>query len=527
MAGSQQPHRGDQGPPRLQEISPGCVPAIGQLAVWRAADIPVFKPGDEDYERSVATSNLLFRFSRPACVVQPKTSEQVQKIIERAASGSPRLKITIKKMDNVDLNIENRIVIIDGGCSWGNVYKKLINGHHDTFVINGGRCPSVGVGGFILGGGLGPFSRTIGMGSDTLKAAEIITADGKLVTVKDTDSPDSKEGQLFWALKGAGGGNFGVVTKMTLSVHQLSHPQVVAGRYQWFPRGGITKKVVEVMNKIYMTDWLPQLTLDSTWMCDLRQSSDGVRFLTYFDGEKTTFDQIIDENIQQSDLKENLKRRSLPEPSTRFLHETLVAQWSEETVRAFPTNKTYSIFSSFVFHKNAQNISKVTSILRELMRDFREQFDGERVEFLATFIHIGGKSTEFKPKDSAFFWREAIYQMYLTVEWEDKWMEYDMRHFLGTVKGLLRPLSLNGIAAYINFPDGAFPKEQHEKAYFGDNHQKLREVKKIWDPTNFFDWEYGVKLPTAIKRPPTNDKNSSGSTIFETKELMKDMKTLK
>jgi FAD/FMN-containing dehydrogenase len=62
----------------------------------------------------------------------------------------------------------------------------------------------VGVGGFLLGGGLGPFSRSIGMGSDTIREITVVTADSKLLTVKDSDSCSSKEGRLFWALCGAG-----------------------------------------------------------------------------------------------------------------------------------------------------------------------------------------------------------------------------------------------------------------------------------------------------------------------------------
>jgi FAD/FMN-containing dehydrogenase len=140
-------------------------------------------------------------------------------------------------MNKTKLDMAVKTITFGGGCQWGHVYKTLINGRHNGFVINGGRCPFVGVGGFLLGGGLGPFSRSIGMGSDTVKEITILTADGKLLTVKDTDSRSSNEGRLFWALRGARrgrGGNFGVVVEMKLAVKQLRAPGgiVVAGRYQ-------------------------------------------------------------------------------------------------------------------------------------------------------------------------------------------------------------------------------------------------------------------------------------------------------
>ncbi|KAH7103624.1 hypothetical protein BKA62DRAFT_670311 [Auriculariales sp. MPI-PUGE-AT-0066] len=56
---------------------------------------------------------------------------------------------------------------------------------------------------------------------------------------------------------------------------------------------------------------------------------------------------------------------------------------------------------------------------------FRKAFRGERVEFLATFIRAGGKMGDPKPTDSAFLWRAAAYHMYLTIAWEDKWMQKD------------------------------------------------------------------------------------------------------
>lgn len=112
-----------------------------------------------------------------------------------------------------------------------------------------------------------------------------------------------------------------------------------------------------------------------------------------------------------------------------------------------------------------------------------------------------------KPADSAFFWREATYHMYLTVEWEDKWMERDMRAFLGEAKGDLRPLSLQGSAAYINFADGALPDNVCEQAYWGDNREELRRVKEIWDKDNFFKSKQGVSLPPGVPKKGSGHRN--------------------
>ncbi|KAJ7774049.1 hypothetical protein B0H16DRAFT_1362959, partial [Mycena metata] len=459
------------------------------IRAFKTDRIPAFDRGEEEYERSVATPNLLYRFARPDFVLQPEN---------RLKAAATPMRVTRRRSRACRSTF-------GGGCQWAHVYKKLINGRHDGFVVNGGRCPSVGVGGFLLGGGLGPFSRSIGMGSDTVKEIQIVTADGKLVTVKDTDSRTSDKGRLFWALRGAGGGNFGVVVKMTMAVKQLQDPEgyVVAGRYQWFaaqdePDLFDQQDFMPTMNMFYTTDWPERMTIDSTWICDLRTNSgNGVRFLTYFDGNKEDFENTIDQYIKHPELARQLKRRSLDEKSTRFLHETLVAQWSEETVKAFPTNKSYSIYSSFVFHNDPSTIEKVTAFIHKRAEMFRKSFPGERVEFLATFIHSGGKMSTPKPTDSAFFWREATYHMYLTLEWEDKWMERDMRKFLWDAKVQLRPLSLKGKAAFVNFPDGALkPADVWQQAYWGDNSEELHLVKERWDRENFFDSRQGVSRPT-------------------------------
>ena len=530
------------------------------VKLFKSKKIPVFEPGELEYERSVATPNLLFRFSRPDCVIQPETASHVQAIIEQAKLKN--LKITIKcgghsyaghstafqgisldlrRMKKVKLDMKSKTVTMDAGCLWGDVYKTLVNGRHNGFIINGGRCPFVGVSGFLLGGGLGPFTRSFGMGSDTLKEATVVTADGRLVTVKESDDPNSDNGKLFWALRGAGGGNFGVLVKIKLKVQQLKNKDgvVVAGRYQWFPKLGLTDDFMTTMNNFYTTNWPNQITIDSTWICDLRQTSgDAVRFLTYYDGNKDEFDKLIEKYIKQPELAKQLKRRSLPEKSTRFLHETLVAQWSEETTRSFPTNKTYSIYSSFVFNNDKSSIEKITAIIREEMRTFRSLYSGEQVEFLVTWIHSAGKAREKKPSDTAFFWREAVYHTYVTLEWEDKWMERDMRGFLGTVKKKLRPFSLKGEAAFINFPDGALSRKTHERAYFGDNCEELRRTKKIWDKDNFFKWTQGVQLPQGtdeVGEPDIDTPNEEDLTdtiageqweYFETADFVRELNEL-
>ncbi|KAK1828988.1 FAD binding domain-protein [Podospora conica] len=491
------------------------------IRALEAQQVPVLKPGEDRYRKSIATSNLVFRFCRPDCVVQPQSVAHVQAIVREAKARS--LKLTIKgnghsyaghstamsgisldlrsmKTAQLDMNPVDPMVTMDAGCQWGDVYEKLIIGGHDRYIINGGRCPTVGVSGFILGGGLGPFTRSFGMGADTLAEATLVTADGSLVTVSESDPPSSSKGRLFWALRGAGGGNFGIVVQMKLRVKKLANPRgmVVAGRYQWFPNDGITDDLVATMNTFYATPWPNKMTIDTTWICDLRDNSNtgGVRFNISFDGTKFEYNNIIKRYVAHPELQRQLKRRALPEPSTRYLYETLVSQWLEETQRAYPTNKTYELYSSFVFDNSSPSaLADITAAIRTLMTQFRVDFKGEKVNFLVTWIHSGGEASRKVPNETAYFWRQAVFHTYVTIEWVDKWMEEDMRDFLASVKQKLRPLSLNAEAAFVNFPDRDFPGKTHERAYWGDNKEELRQVKKMWDPEGFFNWTQGVRRP--------------------------------
>lgn len=266
--------------------------------------IMVYRPGEHDYELSVANANKLFRFSRPTCVVQPTTAKEIKLVVKQAKSQN--IPITIKcgghsyigasstdngilldlhRMHAAKLNWDTKTMTIEAGALWGEAYKPLIDGRHDGWMVNGGRCPPVGTTGFILGGGIGPFTRSVGMACDSLVEATLVTATGAIVTVSEKDDPESDKGKLFWALRGAGCGNFGIVVEMKIKVHELKSKdgRVVAGLHTWFPPPDNTELLRTTMTKFYMTDWPDTMTIDSSWLCDVRKDSKiGIRFTCRF-----------------------------------------------------------------------------------------------------------------------------------------------------------------------------------------------------------------------------------------------------
>jgi hypothetical protein len=99
-------------------------------------------------------------------------------------------------------------------AKWLHVYQAVTGGAGR--YVQGGGCTTVGVAGLLLGGGFGSFSKAYGTAAASLLEAEIVTADGAIRVVNEAREPD-----LFWALKGGGGGTFGVVTRLTLATHPL------------------------------------------------------------------------------------------------------------------------------------------------------------------------------------------------------------------------------------------------------------------------------------------------------------------
>jgi len=132
------------------------------------------------------------------------------------------LVIDLSKMRGVRVDPQRRTAQVAGGCVWGDVDHAT---HPFGLAACSGIISSTGVGGLTLGGGIGHLTRKFGLSIDNLLSADVVLADGSLVTASETENPD-----LFWALRG-GGGNFGVVTSFTFRLHPVT--VVSAGPMFW------------------------------------------------------------------------------------------------------------------------------------------------------------------------------------------------------------------------------------------------------------------------------------------------------
>src|SRR5215218_4593233 len=127
--------------------------------------------------------------------------------------------LDVRGIDFVDVDPARRMVRVGGGATWAQVDRAT---QEHGLATTGGRVSTTGVAGLTMGGGSGWLERKHGLSCDNLVAAEVVTADGRLVRATAGEHPD-----LFWALRG-GGGNFGVVCALEFALHPLG-PEVFAG----------------------------------------------------------------------------------------------------------------------------------------------------------------------------------------------------------------------------------------------------------------------------------------------------------
>jgi len=153
-------------------------------------------------------------------------------------SSTPGLIVDVTRMAGV--SVSGGTAVVGAGTHLVDFYSGLAAYGR---AVPGGSCPTVGIAGLTLGGGVGVVSRAYGLTSDNVLSLEIVTADGQVRTASPARNPD-----LYWACRGGGGGNFGVVTSFTFRTHPvgeialffLSWPwsqagRVIAGWQSWAP----------------------------------------------------------------------------------------------------------------------------------------------------------------------------------------------------------------------------------------------------------------------------------------------------
>ena len=198
------------------------------------------QPHDPDFDEARAIYNAMID-KRPALIAQCSDVADViagvnfarDNNIDLAIRGGGHngpglgtveggLVLDLAPMNGIRVDPIARTVRVEGGCTWNEVDHAT---HAFGLATPSGTVSSTGVGGLTLGGGIGHLSRKYGLTIDNLLGADVVLADGSLVSTSCDENPD-----LFWAIRG-GGGNFGVVTSFLFRLHPVD--TIIGGPTLW------------------------------------------------------------------------------------------------------------------------------------------------------------------------------------------------------------------------------------------------------------------------------------------------------
>lgn len=198
---------------------------------------PVLGPGDAGYDESRAVENLaidrkpglVIRCSGTADVIDGVNLARERGLLVAVRAGGHHvgghgtvdggLLLDLRDMNGVWVDTAGNTVRVQGGATWGQVDRET---QQFGLAVPGGVVSTTGVAGLTLGGGIGWLHRKWGLSCDNLVSAQVVLASGELVTASETENPD-----LFWGIRG-GGGNFGVVTDFTLRAHPFGPDIAIA-----------------------------------------------------------------------------------------------------------------------------------------------------------------------------------------------------------------------------------------------------------------------------------------------------------
>lgn len=369
-------------------------------------------------------------------------------------SQSAGIVIDVRMMDSIGLNDDGSQATIGAGAVLGRVYEAIANKGR---VIPAGSCPTVGVTGHTTGGGYGLLARPFGLAADSLTQVEMVNAQGQLLTVNATENAD-----LFWAIRGGGGGNLGIITELQFKTHVTK--KVVTFICAWSLKKNVAAQVFKAWQ-----EWAPNAPHGITSLIKFSKEASGtiaVRLVGQTVGTETELTKELKNNI----FKVKAPDKYTPQ-SKAFID--AVKQFSGD--KTFPAKLTYPS----VYMKGKSDYVK--QVISDEGHDvlFTHLPSGIAV----IFDSYGGQIRALKDNDTAFPHREnTISSVQYYTEWSKPEDTAKKLKTLSDYYGRLRPYMSGG--AYVNYCD--VDLKNYAEAYWGGNLARLIDIKAAHDPENIF-----------------------------------------
>lgn len=433
----------------------------------------IVTPNDSDYEQARINLNLSIpKFPRVIVfcqnvqdVVNALKWVRENRIPFRLRSGrhsfenfslvNRGLIIDVSEMNQITVNRQSLTAKIEAGAGLGKVYQEL---WEYGVTIPAGTSVNTGIVGLTLGGGIGLLTRVFGLTCDQLLEIEMVKAsskrDAEVIKANKYEKSD-----LFWASRGGGGGNFGIVTSLTFRVHPISDVAIFSITWGW--------EDFEEVFKVWQ-NWAPFTDKRLTSTIELRAKEvNRIEVLGEFVGPVAKLKQLIQPLLKTgSPIAQRVK-----------------AVLYIDTVKFFdsPSGDRPSNFKrsgSFIEEPLPRE-----AILK--MKQFLARAPNEN----ASIWHqsLGGAVNRLAPKDTAYYYREAIIAQEYISSWNSTSEERKNVHW---IESLRKALSKNTMGDYVNWPD-IYIKDW-PTTYYGENVNRLRKVKTEYDPYNVFTFPQSI-----------------------------------
>ncbi|MDQ3402265.1 MAG: FAD-dependent oxidoreductase [Actinomycetota bacterium] len=433
--------------------------------------------GEEGYDVQRRSFNPLFDRHSPTAVATVSSVDQVKACVDLArrselaiaARGGGHsyagysvpdggLVVDLRGLSAVEVRPDGSAVV-GAGARLIDVYAALATAGR---AIPAGTCPTVGIAGLTLGGGIGVLSRKYGLTCDKLTSAEVVIADGTTRTASGDVEPD-----LFWALRGGGGGNFGIVTSFTFATDPA--PDVTVFMMS-FPAGSAADVVGA------WQEWAAQGP-DELWSNAVITggSPPTCRVSGCFVGSPTVLKPMLDRLVARAGVRPK-SRTAQPQSyldAMRYFagcSRRPIAQCTPDTL----PRETF-VASSRIVQDPIGDPAALSALV-----------DG-RLDMDILLDVLGGAVSRIKPEDTAFPHRTALASAQIYQKTTVPQQEAASRAVAEVRDGLAR---LGARGGYVNYIERAMPS--WGVMYYGVNVSRLHSVARRYDPDAVFAFPQSV-----------------------------------
>jgi FAD/FMN-containing dehydrogenase len=439
--------------------------------------------GSAAHARAGTTFNARYHGVRPRAVVSCATPEDVAATIAFARrhgiavavrsgghsfaghSSTRGLLIDVSPMRSI--TVSDGVATVGAGARLGDVYEAL---DRHGLAIPGGTCPSVGIAGLTLGGGLGILGRTYGVTSDWLAGADVVLADGRMVRCDERRHPE-----LFWALRGGGAGTLGVVT--SLELHPVPAPDATNVHLSWpFARAA---DVVEAWQR-----WAPDgpdelaasLKLTTTADPDDAPAVDVYGAILAGGSDASALVDDLVAAVGSAPASSWSERLSFPETRAFW------ARLGQEStpVPGEPQSEAMVLFARSEFFSRPLPAGAVGGLL-DALSSRRRPGEGRELDLMpwgGAYNRVPADATAFVHRDQRFQIKHAA----VVEPGASDTARASARRQVDRSWRSVHPWASGRV--FQNFADPELG--QWEDAYFGSNLTRLREVKARYDPEDLF-----------------------------------------